>query len=718
LLLAAALPLYGGQDFWTGNGPEGGPVYRLLFDPSDGATAYSLMIGRLDRSRDGGIHWSPIGRDLPEIIDIAIDPANPSNLYAIAFLDRVFRSTDQGTTWVEQVSLPALIGMSILAFDPSGSGTVFASIGTNLFRGALPITTWSPSDTGLSGLIFDVAVAPGTPSVLYTATTTGVFRSSDGGSTWMGTTALPLNGYSPTSVKIRPGTTGTVFVGLSDGRVFRSIDGGVTWALSVTASTTAALAICPSSPGTVYAAFRDGVYVTSDGGDNWTLKPIAISPFLPLYVAVAAPNTCSVLLAGNGRGIYRTSDSADSWVASNSGLRHTTIASVGVAPSASDVMLATDSNSGTVFRTTNGGDDWSEVVPDRFGTSVAFASSSPSTVYVGGSGGVMRSTDSGAHFSQFPTYVPDVFDLKVDPGDPNVAYAATSAGVYTTVNGGVSWDPRSPGLNEQVGRIAITPGQSQVVYASRAAGGLYMSANAGGNWAPIPYPGGMISDVIVLPGSSPAVLAVSYTGVYRSIDQGATWATVGNGLPPNDTWILAVDPSNATILYAGTGSSVWKSTDRGDHFVSFASGLPRTWIRALALSTDGRRLLAGSYDSGAFTYTITSNSFYTVAPYGGPALAANMPRTFNLAGQCGIPATARAVAANVAVTLPLADGFLAAWQGQTVDPGTSTLNFKAGRTRSSNATLVLGPAGDALFNLNMPSGSGHVIVDVTGYYAP
>ena len=91
--------------------------------------------------------------------------------------------------------------------------------------------------------------------------------------------------------------------------------------------------------------------------------------------------------------------------------------------------------------------------------------------------------------------------------------------------------------------------------------------------------------------------------------------------------------------------------------------------------------------------------------YGGPALAASADRTFGIAGQCGIPVTATAVAFNFTVTQPTVLGDLRTVPGGGTLPLVSTLNWRPGQTRANNAGVPLGP-----------SGTVHFIIDVNGYF--
>jgi hypothetical protein len=103
-------------------------------------------------------------------------------------------------------------------------------------------------------------------------------------------------------------------------------------------------------------------------------------------------------------------------------------------------------------------------------------------------------------------------------------------------------------------------------------------------------------------------------------------------------------------------------------------------------------------------------------PRGGPALAAGATRTFDLAGACAIPSTAKALALNVTVTGSTGAGNLRLHSPDELRPGTSTVNFTAGQTRANNAQVRLGSTGAVSVFCSMASGSAHVVLDVVGYF--
>ncbi|MBK8594048.1 MAG: hypothetical protein IPN83_00400 [Holophagales bacterium] len=157
-------------------------------------------------------------------------------------------------------------------------------------------------------------------------------------------------------------------------------------------------------------------------------------------------------------------------------------------------------------------------------------------------------------------------------------------------------------------------------------------------------------------------------------------------------------------------------------------GLPFRGVTLFA-GTDkwaGKELWA--IDGSAFTAPVRPTSLWVFTPcrvldtrlapgfLGGPALEAGAPRLFPVGGACGIPATARSIAANVTVTGATSDGLLKIHASDIGAPDATVVHFQAGRTRANNATIGLGPDAEFTVRLEAPSGEAHVIVDVVGWY--
>jgi hypothetical protein len=104
-------------------------------------------------------------------------------------------------------------------------------------------------------------------------------------------------------------------------------------------------------------------------------------------------------------------------------------------------------------------------------------------------------------------------------------------------------------------------------------------------------------------------------------------------------------------------------------------------------------------------------------PLGGPALVAGLPRSFPVAGVCGVPVTAKAVVVNVTAVGPTAEGFLTLYPAGGSPPSTSTLNFRAGIVRANNAVARLGGGGQiAVAYVASGPATTHFVLDVSGYF--
>jgi subtilisin family serine protease len=121
----------------------------------------------------------------------------------------------------------------------------------------------------------------------------------------------------------------------------------------------------------------------------------------------------------------------------------------------------------------------------------------------------------------------------------------------------------------------------------------------------------------------------------------------------------------------------------------------------------------------------SATSFYTLAPCrvldtrstAAPALKGGTSRTFALAGQCGIPSTARAVSVNVTITQPTTAGDLRLYPAGATLPLVSVINYVAGQTRANNAVVMLGIGGGMDVRCDQPTGATvQFILDVNGYF--
>jgi hypothetical protein len=130
-----------------------------------------------------------------------------------------------------------------------------------------------------------------------------------------------------------------------------------------------------------------------------------------------------------------------------------------------------------------------------------------------------------------------------------------------------------------------------------------------------------------------------------------------------------------------------------------------------------------SDDEGALGfYTMTScrvlDTLYGTGVFGGPAVSASETRVVQVAGVCGIPPTARAVAVTLHVTKPTRGGNLRLYPADVPMPLATAINYAVGQTRSNFAITGLSATGAVAIRPIQAYNSGtvHVILDVTGYF--
>jgi glucose/arabinose dehydrogenase len=178
-----------------------------------------------------------------------------------------------------------------------------------------------------------------------------------------------------------------------------------------------------------------------------------------------------------------------------------------------------------------------------------------------------------------------------------------------------------------------------------------------------------------------------------------------------EDWLLrATAPSSQT---SGGGVYVFSSWSSGSgNPVSITTpSAPATYTATYQLSTDD-----GPRDYFTLVPCRLVDSRRPAGPRGGPPLAAQTTRTFDLAGVCGVPSSARALALDVAVTGASGAGHLRLYSPDELLPATSTVNFVAGLTRANNAVARLGSSGQLSIFCAMASGTVHVVLDVVGYF--
>jgi len=266
-----------GGEFWS-NASDGLPINgasSLAIDPSSPKTLYAGNWTKgVFKTTNGGNSWSNINTGLTNIriSSLIIDPSNPEILY-VGTGDGVFKSVNGGKDWF--IANNGIVGMHIraLTIDPSNTQTIYAGR-----KGAFKTTdggeSWRqvlPSRHPVS----TIAIDPLTPQSVYALTYDGIlFKSSDGGEVWNKGISVKISNL----IVIDPTAPLTVY-GTTSG-IFKSVNGGKTWdtvSNGLRGDNVRSLAIDPSNSQTLYAGSDPvsktnvgGIFKSVNGGESWT----------------------------------------------------------------------------------------------------------------------------------------------------------------------------------------------------------------------------------------------------------------------------------------------------------------------------------------------------------------------------------------------------------------------------------------------------------------
>lgn len=337
LLLGVAAPLPGGINRWTSNGPQGQWISALASDPSRTATLYAgTAHGGIFKSANAGASWSalaPASTDLETVRSLVIAPGVLSTLYAgldTEDPDRnhagFVRSIDGGNHWSR--SGLDFRKVSALAVDPASPSTVFAVAGSPSANGSEIHSEIQKSTDGggswrvlasMSWAIYSLVIDPRNPSTLYAGGDASdfdypnlgsVIRTTDGGQTWVPVLESLCGHFS--AVALDPIRTATVYVADNCDRLFKSTDAGNSWRVINLEFATgpfphpgsfSGIVVDPRRPDSLYLGTDGaGVYRSIDGGETWIPFREGLAD---LGVQVLAIDATGMLLhAGTPSGVF------------------------------------------------------------------------------------------------------------------------------------------------------------------------------------------------------------------------------------------------------------------------------------------------------------------------------------------------------------------------------------------------------------------------------
>ena len=315
-------------------------------------------------ANDGGVWTSPdggvtavdrnAGLVTRQYYSVANDPFHPDRVLAGAQDNGSSLRTDTGTSWQRvdggdgqtcafSTATPDVFYMS----EQYGVVHRLASAGA---ESPAPQTITPPYGSDEARPFYTViALDPHTPTTLYTGSTR-VWRSIDSGASWSPlpttTRSTAWSGDGVTTIAVASSDSRVLMIGKASG-VYRSADGGQTWVEAdggLPGANVNRLEIDPTDASVAYAALAstDGrsVFATFDGGAHWQSRSTGLPPFVTLAVR-SDPVDPHVLYCGTEVGVFRSTDQGASWSRFGAGLPASSVQDVQISGDGSVLRIAT-----------------------------------------------------------------------------------------------------------------------------------------------------------------------------------------------------------------------------------------------------------------------------------------------------------------------------------------------------------------------------------------
>jgi photosystem II stability/assembly factor-like uncharacterized protein len=389
----------------------------------------------------------------------------------------------------------------------------------------------------------EIGVSDHDPNLAYATDLGRTMKTSDGGATWSAVYSRKVAGGQWVStgldvtnvygIHFDPFNSAREFLTYTDIGLFRSEDAGASWQSSTTGvprewrNTTYWLAFDPKVRGRMWSVnsgthdlprpkmwrhedpvnYKGGVCLSEDGGKTWRKSNSGMEETGATHIVLdpASPVDARVLyVAGFGRGVYKSNDGGKTWTLKNQGITQRqpfawrlTLASDGtlyviIARRSEDGSIG-NAGDGALYRSKDGAEHWEAVqLPAEVNgpNGLSVDPNSPARLYLaawarasgthGDGGGIFLSEDAGSTWRQVFDGDRHVYDVTIDPGDPNVIYAAGfESSAWRSTDRGEHWS-HIPGFNfEWAYRVIPDPADHNKIYISTFGGSLWhCSVNA------------------------------------------------------------------------------------------------------------------------------------------------------------------------------------------------------------------------------------------------
>jgi photosystem II stability/assembly factor-like uncharacterized protein len=403
----------------------------------------------------------------------------------------------------------------------------------------------------------------------------------------------------------------------------------------ITAVISVLVGLASEFPG-MTAAYAGASAWTTSGPQGGAVNALAVTP-----------NGSAEFAATSDGGLMKSTNGGSSWTFSNNGiLGGDTSSAVAIAIQTSTPLTMYISDGGEVYKSTNGGTQFglAENGITANVLSIAIDQADPSTLYAAtDSGGVFRSTNSGSSWAPIDNGLPlngQFSAVRVDPAKPAIVYAVGPNGIYkcsnctsTSTSSPPTWAEANgvngiPAYSDSVSDLAIDPKNDAVLLAATSAG-IYKSINGGASW--VRASGIFSASTVVFGPYGTIAYAGSFGGVYKSTGSstttpGSSWSAASSGIPSSlgaSGQAIAIDPATPTTVFVGLSYpfGVYKSTTSATSWVAANSGINQLGAGPIA-ALNSTTFLVGAADTPAPVYKTTNDgATFTASDTGLPVFA-------------------------------------------------------------------------------------------------